>query len=117
MLVTKKFKFVYVYSRERDRGDRDRERKRRRSKSRDKDRERKRERRERRERERGERLEYIKTDDGGEVRIKEEPIDGKLLSKYHIFNNKNTCTAVWFHFISKLFSIIIVSYFLYFVMV
>ncbi|KAJ3662967.1 hypothetical protein Zmor_007281 [Zophobas morio] len=60
--------------RDRDR-ERERERKRRRSKSRDKDRERKRERRERRERERGERLEYIKTDDGGEVRIKEEPID------------------------------------------
>nr|CAI5828247.1 unnamed protein product [Callosobruchus analis] len=60
---------------ERDR-DRDKDRKRRRSKSRDKDREaRKRERRERRERERGEKLEFIKTDDGGEIRIKEEPID------------------------------------------
>ncbi|XP_018576772.1 U1 small nuclear ribonucleoprotein 70 kDa [Anoplophora glabripennis] len=56
--------------------DKDKERKRRRSKSRDRDREaRKRERRERRERERGERIEYIKTDDGGEIRIKEEPID------------------------------------------
>lgn len=64
----------FTFCRERDR---DRDRKRRRSKSREKDRERKRERRERRERERGERLEYIKTDDGGEVRIKEEPIDGK----------------------------------------
>jgi len=62
--------------RERDR-DRDRERKRRRSKSRerDRDRERKRERKERRERDRGDRLEYIKTDDGGEIRIKEEPLD------------------------------------------
>lgn len=64
------------------RRDRDRDRKRRRSKSRDKDRDReqrKRERRERRERERGgERLEYIKTDEGGEIRIKEEPIDGKF---------------------------------------
>lgn len=59
--------------------DRDRDRKRRRSKSRDKDKEqRKRERRERRDREKGEKLEYIKTDDGGEVRIKEEPADGKL---------------------------------------
>lgn len=60
--------------------DRDRERKRRRSKSRDKDRDReqrKRERRERRERERGgDRLEYIKSDEGGEIRIKEEPMDG-----------------------------------------
>nr|CAH7729676.1 unnamed protein product [Callosobruchus chinensis] len=67
--------------RSKDRGrdddeDRDKDRKRRRSKSRDKDREaRKRERRERRERERGEKLEFIKTDDGGEIRIKEEPID------------------------------------------
>ncbi|KAK9696042.1 RNA recognition motif [Popillia japonica] len=60
--------------RDRDR-DRERERKRRRSKSRDRDRERKRERRERRERERGDRLEYIKTDDGGEIKIKEEPLD------------------------------------------
>ncbi|XP_074027848.1 small ribonucleoprotein particle U1 subunit 70K [Leptinotarsa decemlineata] len=65
--------------RERER-DRDKDRKRRRSKSRDKDREaRKRERRERRDRERGERgekLEYIKTDDGSEmVRVKEEPVD------------------------------------------
>lgn len=58
--------------------DRDKDRKRRRSKSREKDREaRKRERRERRERERGERVDYIKTDDGGEIRIKEEPVDGK----------------------------------------
>lgn len=58
--------------------DRDKEKKRRRSRSRDRDRdrERKREKRERRERERGERLEYIKTDDGGEIRIKEEPLDG-----------------------------------------
>ncbi|ENN79771.1 U1 small nuclear ribonucleoprotein 70 kDa [Dendroctonus ponderosae] len=63
--------------REKDRErDRDRDRKRRRSKSRDKDKEqRKRERRERRDREKGEKLEYIKTDDGGEVRIKEEPAD------------------------------------------
>lgn len=58
--------------------EREKDRKRRRSKSREKDREtRKRERRERREREREGRLEYIKTDDGGEVRIKEEPVDGK----------------------------------------
>lgn len=57
--------------------DREKDRKRRRSKSREKDREaRKRERRERRERERGERVDYIKTDDGGEIRIKEEPVDG-----------------------------------------
>lgn len=60
--------------------ERDRDRKRRRSKSRDKDKEqRKRERRERREREKGEKLEYIKTDDGGEIRIKEEPVDGKFM--------------------------------------
>ncbi|XP_018335363.1 U1 small nuclear ribonucleoprotein 70 kDa [Agrilus planipennis] len=68
---------VVVDRRERDR-DRERDRKRRRSKSREKDRdkERKRERKDRERRERGgERLEYIKTDDGGEIRIKEEPID------------------------------------------
>ncbi|KAF7272530.1 small ribonucleoprotein particle U1 subunit 70K [Rhynchophorus ferrugineus] len=71
-------------SRDKDRDrDRDRERKRRRSKSRDKDREqRKRERRERREREKGDRLEYIKTDEGGEVRIKEEPIDDYQYANY-----------------------------------
>ncbi|CAH1982401.1 unnamed protein product [Acanthoscelides obtectus] len=70
--------------REKDRDrDREKDRKRRRSKSRDKDREaRKRERRERRERERGERLEYIKTDDGGEIRIKEEPIDDYDYNQY-----------------------------------
>ena len=71
--------------RERDR-DRDRERKRRRSKSRDRDRdrERKREKKEKRERDRGERLEYIKTDEGGEIRIKEEPLDDYPdYSKYH----------------------------------
>lgn len=64
-------------SRDKDRDrDRDRDRKRRRSKSRDKDREqRKRERRERREREKGEKLEFIKTDDGTEIKIKEEPMD------------------------------------------
>lgn len=57
--------------------ERDRDRKRRRSRSRDKDREqRKKERRERREREKGEKVDYIKTDDGGEIRIKEEPVDG-----------------------------------------
>lgn len=66
--------------------DRDRERKRRRSKSRDKDRDRKRDRREKRERDRGERLEYIKTDDGGEIKVKEEPIDGKFS-----FHNCHQC--------------------------
>ncbi|XP_030756009.1 U1 small nuclear ribonucleoprotein 70 kDa [Sitophilus oryzae] len=73
-------------SRDKDRErDRDRDRKRRRSKSRDKDREqRKRERRERREREKGERLEYIKTDDGGEIRIKEEPIDDYQYTNYPV---------------------------------
>lgn len=67
--------------------DRDKEKKRRRSRSRDRDRdrERKREKRERRERERGERLEYIKTDDGGEIRIKEEPLDGKLFLYYNFW--------------------------------
>lgn len=78
------------FIRDRDR-DRDRERKRRRSRSRDKDRERserKREKRERerdrreRDRDRGDRLEYIKTDDGGEIRIKEEPIDGEISRDY-----------------------------------
>lgn len=66
--------------------DREKEKKRRRSRSRDRDRERKRERKERRERERGDRLEYIKTDDGGEIRIKEEPLDGSYcsLSRYFI---------------------------------
>lgn len=69
--------------RERER-DRDRDRKRRRSKSRERDRERKREKKEKRERDRGERLEYIKTDDGGEIRIKEEPLDDYPdYSKYH----------------------------------
>lgn len=69
--------------------DREKEKKRRRSRSRDRDRERKRERKERRERDRGDRLEYIKTDDGGEIRIKEEPLDGNLyeiISRiYHSF--------------------------------
>lgn len=54
--------------------DRDKERKRRRSKSRDRDRK-----RDRKDRDKKERLEYIKTDDGGEVRIKEEPMDGRNL--------------------------------------
>lgn len=82
------FSFFLSSERDRDRGG-DRERKRRRSRSRDKDRdrgERKRDRRdrdrERRERgdrgERPDRLEYIKTDEGGEVRIKEEPVDGMM---------------------------------------
>ncbi|KAK9882466.1 hypothetical protein WA026_021500 [Henosepilachna vigintioctopunctata] len=55
--------------------DRDRDRKRRRSKSKEKDRERKREKRDKRERDREGRLEYIKTDDGGEIKVKEEPLD------------------------------------------
>lgn len=62
--------------------DRDRDRKRRRSRSRDK--ERKREKRDRdRDRKDRDRLEYIKTDEDGEmIRIKEEPVDGKFLFIY-----------------------------------
>ncbi|CAG9761529.1 unnamed protein product [Ceutorhynchus assimilis] len=74
--------------RERDRTDRDR--KRRRSRSRDKDREtRKRERRERREREKEGKLDYIKTDDGGEIRVKEEPVDDYDYTTYnsHTFDD------------------------------
>ncbi|CAG9831484.1 unnamed protein product [Diabrotica balteata] len=69
--------------RERDR-DRDKDRKRRRSRSRDKDREaRKRERRERREKDKIERVEFIKTDDGGEmIRVKEEPVDDYDYANY-----------------------------------
>lgn len=78
-------KFLLI-SRDRER---DRERKRRRSKSRERDRERKRERRERRERERGDRLEYIKTDDGAEIKIKEEPLDGNtIFCNYLYLNNR-----------------------------
>ncbi|XP_044747387.1 U1 small nuclear ribonucleoprotein 70 kDa [Coccinella septempunctata] len=74
--VREEFDESFERPREKERErDRDRERKRRRSKSRDKDRDRKRDRREKRERDRGERLEYIKTDDGGEIKVKEEPID------------------------------------------
>lgn len=80
--------------------DRDRERKRRRSKSRDRDRdrERKRERRERRERERGERgerLEYIKTDEGGEIRVKEEPVDGKTIFSTTFLSSCNKVSRVF----------------------
>lgn len=68
------FEDTFETSRNRDKDrDKEKERKRKRSKSRERDR--KRERRERKERERSDRLEYIKSDEGGEIRIKEEPID------------------------------------------
>lgn len=75
--------FFFYYS-ERDR---DRDRKRRRSRSRDKDRKRDKRDRDRDRKDRGDRVDYIKTDEDGElIRIKEEPVDGKNLFKNYNFN-------------------------------